>query len=47
MWLGHVELLLQMLFSFFYNLSQSLLLIRPKDRIHSFLRTIENSFYLT
>ncbi len=46
MWLGHVELLLQMLFSFFHHLSQSLLLIRPKDRIHSILRTIENSIYL-
>src|SRR6266567_3549006 len=45
-WLGHVEPLLQMLFSFFHHLSQSLLLIRPKDRIHSILRTIENSIYL-
>ena len=44
--LGHVEPLLQMLFSFFHHLSQALLLIRPKDRIHSILRTIENSIYL-
>ena len=47
MWLGHVEPLLQMLFSFFRHLPQPLLLIRLQDRIHSILRMIENSFYLT
>ncbi len=46
MWLGHVEPLLQILFSFFHHSPQSLLLIRLQDRIHSILRTIENSIYL-
>jgi len=44
---GNVEPLLKPLLPFFQHLPQSFPLVRRQNRIHSILRTIENSFYLT
>jgi hypothetical protein len=39
--------LLKALLPFFQHLPQSFPLVRRQNRVHSILRTIENSFYLT
>jgi hypothetical protein len=38
---------LKALLPFFQHLPQSFPLVRRQNRVHSILRTIENSFYLT